>query len=91
MAFSGRENSVDEVFVRREVIDAAKLRRLCVASNGAGDMERRLRQLGFVRCERSRGGVSLLRRKSPALEIAIAAGRWIEARHRIVDSPTADG
>src|SRR3981189_1435998 len=36
MYFSGRERSVDEVFVRREALDAAKLRSLCVASNAAG-------------------------------------------------------
>jgi fatty acid desaturase len=39
MGFSGREYSVDEVFVRRDVIDAAKLRSLCVASNGAGAIQ----------------------------------------------------
>jgi fatty acid desaturase len=30
---------VDEVFVRRDIIDAAKLRSLCVASNGAGAVQ----------------------------------------------------
>src|SRR6202035_1783230 len=39
MDFSGREQSVDEVFVRRDVIDAAQLRSLCVASNGAGAVQ----------------------------------------------------
>jgi fatty acid desaturase len=39
MALSNREHSVDEVFVRRDVIDAAKLRGLCVASNGRGAIQ----------------------------------------------------
>jgi fatty acid desaturase len=39
MELSKRERSVDEVFVRRDVIDAAKLRRLCVASNGRGAVQ----------------------------------------------------
>src|SRR5258708_11491986 len=47
MAFSGRENSVDEVFVRRDVIDAAKLRSLCVASNSAGAIQT-LSHLGAI-------------------------------------------
>jgi fatty acid desaturase len=34
-----RERSVDEVFVRRDVIDAARLRGLCVVSNGAGALQ----------------------------------------------------
>src|SRR5882757_4710599 len=39
MDFSGREQSVDEVFVRRDVIDAAQLRSLFVPSNGAGAVQ----------------------------------------------------
>jgi fatty acid desaturase len=39
MRLCTRERSVDEVFVRRDVIDAAKLRGLCVASNGAGALQ----------------------------------------------------
>jgi fatty acid desaturase len=42
-----RERSVDEVFVRRDVIDAAKLRALCVASNGEGAIQT-LSHLGAI-------------------------------------------
>ena len=41
------EHSVDEVFVRRDVIDAAKLRSLCVASNAAGAVQT-LSHLGAI-------------------------------------------
>jgi fatty acid desaturase len=47
MGLSGREHSVDEVFVRRDVIDAAKLRSLCVASNGEGAIQT-LSHLGAI-------------------------------------------
>jgi fatty acid desaturase len=47
MGFSGSEYSVDEVFVRRDIIDAAKLRSLCVASNGAGAIQT-LSHLGAI-------------------------------------------
>src|ERR1700730_11040466 len=47
MSLSGREHSVDEVFVRRDVIDAAKLRGLCVASNAAGAIQA-LSHLGAI-------------------------------------------
>src|ERR1700692_925450 len=47
MRLSGREHSVNEVFVRREVIDAAKLRSLCVASNAAGAIQT-LSHLGAI-------------------------------------------
>src|SRR6266446_4740538 len=47
MGLSGRENSVDEIFVRRDVIDPAKLRTLCVASNGAGAVQT-LSHLGAI-------------------------------------------
>src|SRR3984893_11191260 len=47
MSLSGREHSVDEVFVRRDVIDAAKLRGLCVASNAAGAIQT-LSHLGAI-------------------------------------------
>jgi fatty acid desaturase len=39
MRFSGGRTSVDEVFVRREVIDAAQLRALCVTSNREGAVQ----------------------------------------------------
>jgi len=39
MRVSGRGRSVDEVFVRRDVIDAARLRSLCVASNTKGALQ----------------------------------------------------
>jgi fatty acid desaturase len=42
-----REGAVDEVFVRRDVIDAAKLRALCVASNRAGAIQS-LSHLGAI-------------------------------------------
>src|SRR6266403_1348353 len=47
MGLSGRENSVDEIFVRRDVIDSAKLRSLCVASDGAGAVQT-LSHLGAI-------------------------------------------
>jgi fatty acid desaturase len=47
MGLSGAERSVDEVFVRRDVIDAAKLRSLCVASNGKGAIQA-LSHLGAI-------------------------------------------
>src|SRR3979411_2134784 len=47
MGVSGREHSVNEVFMRRDVIDAAKLRSLCVASNGAGAIQT-LSHLGAI-------------------------------------------
>jgi fatty acid desaturase len=47
MGFYGPERSVDEVFVRREVIDAAKLRSLCVASNTEGAIQT-LSHLGAI-------------------------------------------
>jgi fatty acid desaturase len=47
MGLSGPERSVDEVFVRRDVIDAAKLRSLCVASNGKGAIQA-LSHLGAI-------------------------------------------
>jgi fatty acid desaturase len=47
MGFYGPERSVDEVFVRREVIDAAKLRSLCVASNAEGAIQT-LSHLGAI-------------------------------------------
>jgi fatty acid desaturase len=39
MSLQRRGAAVDEVFVRREVIDPAKLRSLCVASNSAGAIQ----------------------------------------------------
>jgi fatty acid desaturase len=39
MRFLRRERSLDEVFVRRDVIDGAKLRSLCVASNTRGAVQ----------------------------------------------------
>jgi fatty acid desaturase len=47
MGLSGPERTVDEVFVRRDVIDAAKLRSLCVASNGKGAIQA-LSHLGAI-------------------------------------------
>jgi fatty acid desaturase len=39
MGFSGREKSMDEVFARRDIIDAARLKSLCVASNAEGAVQ----------------------------------------------------
>jgi fatty acid desaturase len=47
MPLSGRESSVNEIFVRRDVIDTAKLRSLCVASNSAGAIQT-LSHLGAI-------------------------------------------